>query len=106
MTTTYLIERLRCFEHPNTEGEELMLQAADLLEAQAKQIKSNYSVISALHAVQRRLDEQIEALRASENEQQEFMNKQHIKIRGQQSQIEELQAALLYYKQKYEDESN
>jgi hypothetical protein len=39
-TTTNLIERLRSFEDIDPNGEELMLQAADLIEAQAKQIEA------------------------------------------------------------------
>ena len=35
---TDLVERLRCFEHPNSEGEQLMQEAADTIEAIRAQV--------------------------------------------------------------------
>lgn len=44
-TNTDLIEQLRCFEHPNQTGEELMQEAADMIERLAARVPDGCVVV-------------------------------------------------------------
>ena len=63
-TITDLIERLRGFEDIDPDGEELMLQAADLLEAQAKQIEHWKAARESAMFAGEEMKKQMEALQA------------------------------------------